>query len=310
MKKAELSLPQNNFLTIDYQGISKQVNLENEDYICLNDLLEFFPTKRMQDWKDNKNTKTFIELVETVLNSKSDNANQRYHSSTKDYKSAIYINKGNFKDGRKQGTFAHEYVALEFLTWLSPEFKLMVLVQWNRWRKEKYNPLQIKQFVVSYVDQALYDFEARIREMLVDEYLQIEDFNRDIDNLNTFAYSVNEEIKALARQQHKLKAQIESLKAEQKLEGKNWVYLFYNPQSQEYKIGYSADLKTRRKSFQSVEPDIEVYLKIPVKSPRQALSLENFFHIEFEEKRMHGEWFRLDEIDLQKLKNFAMLLQK
>lgn len=300
-------------LTIDYQGISKQVNLENEDYICLNDLLEFFPNKRMQNWRVNQTTKDFIELVEKVLNptltQKSDSWNSSDHSSLKGYKPAIYTKKGNFKNGQKQGTYAHELVALEFLTWLSPEFKLMVLLQWNRWRKEKYNPLKIKQFVVEYVDQALYDFEARIREMLVDEYLQIEDFNRDIDKLNTFAYSVNEEIKALARQQFKLQTQIESLKAEQKLEGKNWVYLFYNPQSQEYKIGYSSDLKTRQKSFQSVEPDIEVYLKIPVKSPRQALSLENFFHIEFEEKRMHGEWFRLDENDLQKLKNFAMLLK-
>jgi hypothetical protein len=41
MKKTELSLPQINFLTVEYQGLKKQVNLENEDYICLNDLLEF-----------------------------------------------------------------------------------------------------------------------------------------------------------------------------------------------------------------------------------------------------------------------------
>ncbi|MCU0448167.1 MAG: KilA-N domain-containing protein [Microscillaceae bacterium] len=296
MKKTKLSLPQNDFLTIDYQGISKQVNLQDEDYICLNDLLEFFPNKRMQDWKDNKNTKEFVKLVEKILN----NANQR------DLKKAIYAKRGKYGGG----TFAHEFVALEFLTWLSPEFKLMVLVQWNRWRKEKYNPLIIKQFVVDYVREALHDLETRMREMMVNEYLQIEDFNQDIDRLNSFALHVNQQLLSLAAQQAKLKTQIETMEEEQRTEGKSWVYLLYNPKSEEYKIGYTSDLKTRQKNFQSTEPDIEIYLKIAVKTPRQALNLESFFHIEFDDKRTHGEWFRLDGNDLNKLKGFVGVLGK
>jgi hypothetical protein len=302
MKKTELTLPQANFLSIEYQGLTKQVNLENDDYICLNDLLEFFPTKRMQDWKDNKNTKEFIKLVESVLNPNYAHANQR-ELKTK----VIYSVLGK---GKKQGTFAHEFIALEFLTWLSPEFKLMVLVQWNRWRREKYNTLIIKQFVVDYVDQAIHDSEARIREMMVNEYLQIDDFNRDIDNLNAFAVSVCQQLQSLAQEQAKLKTQIETMEEELRLEGKTWVYLFYNPKTQEYKIGYTSDLKTRQKNFQNLEPDIDTYLKIPVKTPRQALNLESFFHIEFDDKRTHGEWFRLNEDDLYKLKSFAGLLGK
>ena len=67
----------------------------------------------MQGWRDNQQTSNYIILVENFL--KSDHADQRDHS-LKYPKKAIYTIKGNFKDTRKQGTYAHELVALEFLT--------------------------------------------------------------------------------------------------------------------------------------------------------------------------------------------------
>ncbi len=57
-------------------------------------------------------TKRFIEL----LAQKSDTEKSRI----------TFTLKGNFKDGRKQGTWMHEKLALKFAAWLSPEFELWV----------------------------------------------------------------------------------------------------------------------------------------------------------------------------------------
>lgn len=292
MKKNELSLPQNTFLFIEYQGISKQVNLENDDYICLNDLLKFFPNKRMQNWKDNKTTQDFIGLVEKILND----------SKESHLKKAIYAKKGKYGGG----TYAHELVALEFLTWLSPEFKLMVLLQWNRWRKNQLQNLASREFVVAYVDQAVQNVEAKIREFLLDEYLDNEHFNRNIDALNEFSSKVLGDVARLAEQHAKLQAQIEALEAEVKQEGKALVYLFYNPTADEYKLGFSESVKNRLHKFKEVEPNMQKILTIKAESAREALLLESWFKKRFEAKRTHGEWYRLNDKDLAKIEAFAV----
>jgi Holliday junction resolvase len=302
MKKQTFSHSKN-FLMIDYQGISKQVNLENDDYICLNDLLEFFPNKKLDNWQRLKSTKEFIELVEKILNQNYDPSHVRDHSEEIE---AIYTIKGNFKDGRKQGTYAHELVALEFLTWLSPEFKLMVLLQWNRWRKNQLQNLASKEFVVAYVDQAVLNVEAKIREFLLDEYLDTEHFNRNIDFLDQFSANVWSDIRLLTEQHAKLQTQIEALEQEVRQEGKALVYLFYNPTTDEYKLGFSEHIKARLHKFKEVEPNMQKVLTIVAESAREALLLESWFKKRFETKRTHGEWFKLNSQDISKIEAFAV----
>jgi KilA-N domain/T5orf172 domain len=248
-----------------------------------------------------KNTKQYIKLVENLL--KSEPENSRDHSEEI---GAIYTIKGNFKDGRKQGTYAHELVALEFLTWLSPEFKLMVLLQWNRWRKNQLQNLASKDFVVAYVDQAVLDVETKIREFLLDEYLDNEHFNRNIDLLDQFGTNVWNDIRLLTEQHTKLQAQIQALEQEVRQEGKALVYLFYNPTADEYKLGFSENVKTRLHKFKEVEPNMQKVLTIAAESAREALLLESWFKKRFENKRTHGEWFRLSVQDISKIEAFAV----
>jgi hypothetical protein len=264
----------------------------------LNDLLEFFPTKKIDNWQRLKSTKEFIELVEKILNSDYAPSNVRELKNK-----AIYSVLGK---GKKQGTYAHELVVLEFLTWLSPEFKLMVLLQWNRWRKNQLQNIASREFVVAYVDQAIQNVEAKLREFLVDEYLDTEHFNRNIDALTEFSRNVWGNITALAKQHAKLQAQIEALEAEVRQEGKALVYLFYNPTADEYKLGFSESVKNRLHKFKEVEPNMQKVLTIASESAREALLLESWFKKRFENKRTHGEWYRLSDQDLAKIEAFAL----
>jgi len=89
----------------EYNGIAGVIKCDG-DYICLNDLLAYFPGKRIQHWQDNAQTKELIEQVEkTVIAGKS----------------AIIS-----KRGKGGGTFAHHLIAMDFAAWLSVEFKLKI----------------------------------------------------------------------------------------------------------------------------------------------------------------------------------------
>lgn len=89
----------------EYNGIAGVIKCDG-DYICLNDLLAYFPSKRIQHWQDNAQTKELIEQVEKTIIAG---------------KSAIIS-----KRGKGGGTFAHHLIAMDFAAWLSVEFKLKI----------------------------------------------------------------------------------------------------------------------------------------------------------------------------------------
>jgi hypothetical protein len=93
-------------LKMEYEGQSGIIRVDKQDYICLNELNSFFPTKRLDHWLVNTTAKEFISIVEKNIIPG---------------KSGIIARKG--KGG---GTWAHHLIAFEFAMWLSPEFKLKV----------------------------------------------------------------------------------------------------------------------------------------------------------------------------------------
>ncbi len=98
-------------LQVQYYGSDGSVKVDENGYICLNDLAAFFPQKRIQNWIDNASTKELIQKVDELL----------IHSISSELKSMIT------KRGRyKSGTYAHELVAMDFAAWLSVEFKLTI----------------------------------------------------------------------------------------------------------------------------------------------------------------------------------------
>ena len=111
-------------MSIEYLGKSDPIRVDKDGFICLTDLAKFFPRKRLDVWMKTKTTTEFIDTVEKFLNT----------TNQCDLK-PIYRKRGKY-DG---GTYSHELIALEFATWLSPEFKLKVLYEYQNGTQKKEN---------------------------------------------------------------------------------------------------------------------------------------------------------------------------
>jgi hypothetical protein len=78
-----------------------------------------------------------------------------------------------------------------------------------------------------------------------------------------------------------------------------YVYLMHDTSNGYYKIGISNKPYYREKTLQSEKPTIELIAskKFPVR--KIAESIEKSLHSVFDDKRLRGEWFELDEKDVE-----------
>lgn len=81
-----------------------------------------------------------------------------------------------------------------------------------------------------------------------------------------------------------------------------FVYLMYDTSNDYYKIGISNNPEYRESTLQSEKPTIEMIIskKFPVR--KIAESIEKALHETYSEKRLRGEWFELDLIDVGHIK--------
>lgn len=69
------------------------------------------------------------------------------------------------------------------------------------------------------------------------------------------------------------------------------------------KIGIAADVAARLLGLQTANPrELRILHLIEVSNPN---ALEEELHIRFEHKRVRGEWFRFDDVDIQWIKSAA-----
>lgn len=76
------------------------------------------------------------------------------------------------------------------------------------------------------------------------------------------------------------------------------VYVFEAVGMGFYKIGRTYDLRQRRKNLVALPFDIRLVQRIEVPDPVQ---LEALLHFRFRDKRVNGEWFKLNDNDLQEI---------
>lgn len=114
-------------LQVKYYGNDGTVKVDDNGYLCLNDLAEFFPNKRIQHWLDNDSTKEFISYVGKLL----------INPVSGELKPAVIAKKGRYNSG----TFAHELIAMDFAAWLSVEFRVHIYQSYinGTQRKENWN---------------------------------------------------------------------------------------------------------------------------------------------------------------------------
>ncbi len=124
------------------------IKVNGEDYMCLTDMLrvkdgDFFIT----DWLRNRNTLEFIGIWEKVYNSnfnygefaiiKSQSGLNSFKISVKEFVARTNAVSLQAKAGRYGGTYAHKDIAFEFAMWISPEFKIYIVKEFQRLKTEE-----------------------------------------------------------------------------------------------------------------------------------------------------------------------------
>ncbi|MBP5327568.1 MAG: KilA-N domain-containing protein [Bacteroidales bacterium] len=119
-----------------------------EDYIYLTDMLQakdgdFFVT----DWLRNRNTLEYIGIWEKVYNpdfNYGEFATIRNQAGLNSFKISVkeFVSRTNAislqaKAGRYGGTYAHKDIAFEFAMWISPEFKIFIVKEFQRLKEEE-----------------------------------------------------------------------------------------------------------------------------------------------------------------------------
>ena len=124
------------------------VKIKDEDYLCLTDMLkakdgDFFIT----DWLRNRNTLEYIGIWEKVYNPtfnygefaiiKSQAGLNSFKISVKEFVEKTNAISIQAKAGRYGGTYAHKDIAFEFAMWISPEFKIYIVKEFQRLKEEE-----------------------------------------------------------------------------------------------------------------------------------------------------------------------------
>ena len=122
--------------------------INNEDFICITDMLkakdgDFF----ISDWLRNRNTLEYIGTWERVYNPNFnfDEFNLiTNRSGLNSFKISVkeFVERTNAisivaKAGRYGGTYAHKDIAFELAMWISPEFKIYIVKEFQRLKADE-----------------------------------------------------------------------------------------------------------------------------------------------------------------------------
>ena len=128
------------------------LTVENEDYISLTDMLkakdgDFF----ISDWLRNRNTIEYLGIWEKIHNPnfnygefaiiKSQAGLNSYKLSVKEWSEKTNAIGLVAKAGRYGGTYAHKDIAFEFGMWISAEFKIYLIKEFQRLKDEEFKQL-------------------------------------------------------------------------------------------------------------------------------------------------------------------------
>jgi len=126
------------------------MQVDGEDYICLTDMAKSSGQERaLFSWIRSKHTISFLGLWEQLHNPnfklhefvyfKNNAGENSFNPSVSDWIESTGATGIISKRGRYGGTYAHKDIAFEFGTWLSPEFKLQLITEYQelKIRQEK-----------------------------------------------------------------------------------------------------------------------------------------------------------------------------
>jgi len=149
-------MPKDKKTTITVQGIAITILSQKEDdYISITDMLkakdgDFF----ISDWLRNRNTVEFLGVWESVYNPafnygefaiiKSQAGLNSYKLSVKEWVEKTNAIGLKATTGRYGGTYAHKDIAFEFGMWISAEFKIYLIKEFQRLKEDENRRLSLE----------------------------------------------------------------------------------------------------------------------------------------------------------------------
>lgn len=142
--------------TINVQGTEITViHQEDDDFISLTDMVRNFDggPALIEQWLKNKDTVLFLGVWERLNNPKfktpefegikNEAGRNSFYLSAKKWSDMTGARGLIAKAGRYGGTFAHRDIAFEFGSWLSPEFKLYLIKEFQRLKDDENRRLSL-----------------------------------------------------------------------------------------------------------------------------------------------------------------------
>ena len=130
----------------------------DDDYICLTDIAKYknpeFPADVVKNWLRTRSTIEFLGLWEQLNNQdfklvefdqfKNQSGANSFVLSPQKWITATNAIGITSKSGRYGGTYAHKDIAFEFASWISPEFKLYIIKDYQRLKTDENNRLSLE----------------------------------------------------------------------------------------------------------------------------------------------------------------------
>lgn len=125
------------------------ITINDNDYISLTDMVKKIDNglALIEKWLRNKNTIEFLGIWEMIYNPsfnstefegiKNSAGLNRFILSVKQWTQKTHSLGIVAKAGRYGGTYAHKYIAFEFASWVSPQFKLYLVQEFDRMKTEE-----------------------------------------------------------------------------------------------------------------------------------------------------------------------------
>ena len=180
---------------------------KEDDYISLTDIAKYKsdePNDVIRNWIRNRDTIEFLGLWEKLNNPgfkpvefdgfKNEAGKNSFVLSPQKWienTNAIGITS---KSGRYGGTFAHKDIAFEFASWVSPEFKLYIIKDYQRLKEDENSRLSLDWTVNRTLAKINYKIHTdAIKENLIPEYVSTKHrgftYANEADILNVALFS-------------------------------------------------------------------------------------------------------------------------
>lgn len=169
--------------TINANGIEIRVSSTDEsDYISLTDIAKKrnpeFPADVIKNWMRSRSTIDFLGLWEKLNNPnfklvEFDQFKQEAGTNSFVLPPQKWIDRTNAigiisKSGRYGGTYAHTDIAFEFASWISPEFKLYIIKDYQRLKTDESHIKQIDWNIKREIAKSNYKIHTdAIKEKLI-----------------------------------------------------------------------------------------------------------------------------------------------